>query len=191
MSRMQGEQRIPCCLRSTASPARDQTPHSLTQSFAADRQPPSPPIARPSRALSAINFPLATIRATHRLHQTQRHLMSAPKSPITHHVLDTALGRPAIGVPVRLEQHSGRDANSWRPLGSGQTDKDGRCGILHQTLVPGMYRVIFDTATYFQATHQPVFYPQVQIDFIVEEPSEHYHIPLLLSPYGYSTYRGS
>lgn len=112
-------------------------------------------------------------------------------SPITTHVLDTAAGRPAAGVPIAL---SVRDGDTWRPIGRGETDADGRCKTLvpaeHQ-LAAGDYRIAFDTAAYFRAAGQTGFYPRVEIEFSVTDPGQHYHVPLLLSPYGYSTYRGS
>jgi len=111
--------------------------------------------------------------------------MSA-KSPITTHVLDTAAGRPAIGVPVHLSRVVDGGAE---PLGTGVTDADGRVTDLlapDHALVAGVYRIAFEVGAY-----QAGFYPSVQIEFRVEGTDEHYHVPLLLSPYGYSTYRGS
>lgn len=111
-------------------------------------------------------------------------------SPITTHVLDTSLGRPAAGVMVVLEAAAGEP--NWKELGRGATDKDGRLALAlpagHR--LNGTYRLTFDTGTYFRSRNAPVFYPQVTVVFTVAE-AEHYHIPLLLSPYGYSTYRGS
>lgn len=111
--------------------------------------------------------------------------------PITCHVLDTALGRPAVGVPVVLDQLTSNGA--WRTLGNAHTDKGGRVKgwSLEASLQAGTYRITFDTRTYFEAHQRPVFYPYVEVAFVVERPEEHYHIPLLLSPFGYSTYRGS
>jgi 5-hydroxyisourate hydrolase len=105
-------------------------------------------------------------------------------SPITTHVLDTAAGRPAAGVPVTLER--GPD---WTEIGSGRTGADGRLAELGSPDVPGPYRIRFDTAAYFGGT--PAFFPEVTVQFTVERPDEHFHVPLLLSPFGYSTYRGS
>lgn len=115
-------------------------------------------------------------------------------SAITTHVLDTAHGLPARGVSVTLERADEGGERGWAALGSGRTDEDGRLKTLlppGQALVPGVYRLTFDTGAYFQREGQPVFYPQVQVAFIVGEAAQHYHIPLLLCPYGYSTYRGS
>ena len=112
-------------------------------------------------------------------------------SRITTHVLDTARGRPAAGVRVRLERLSGSGVEL---LGQGSTDDDGRLRDLvvgGATLAEGSYRLVFDTATYFAAHDVVAFYPQVAIDFDVSDASQHYHVPLLLSPFGYSTYRGS
>jgi 5-hydroxyisourate hydrolase len=111
-------------------------------------------------------------------------------SAITTHVLDTSTGRPAAGVPVTLERQAG---GGWQSAGHGVTNQDGRVtGLLAgSTLAPGTYRITFDTAAYFSARNQPAFYPQVQVMFTVADAGQHYHLPLLLSPYGYSTYRGS
>ena len=111
-------------------------------------------------------------------------------SPITTHVLDTARGRPAAGVPAILELRSGPEA--WTEQGRGATDADGRIKDLATgLLVPGIYRLTFDTAAYFRAQQVEAFYPYVAIVFEVREPAQHHHVPLLLSPFGYSTYRGS
>ena len=111
-------------------------------------------------------------------------------STITTHVLDTATGRPAMGVPATLELQSGVDA--WAEVGRGATDVDGRIRDLVQgPLRTGVYRLTFDTGSYFNAQGVRGFYPQVAIRFEVRDPSQHHHVPLLLSPFGYSTYRGS
>ncbi|MGH9391320.1 MAG: hydroxyisourate hydrolase [Vicinamibacteria bacterium] len=110
-------------------------------------------------------------------------------SRITTHVLDTARGRPAEGVPVTLEVRSGGD---WKTLGRGSTDSDGRARDLSAgETAPGTYRLTFETAAYFASTGVEGFYPEVQVVFEVRDPSQHHHVPLLLSPFGYSTYRGS
>jgi 5-hydroxyisourate hydrolase len=126
------------------------------------------------------------------------------RSPITTHVLDTSRGRPASGVPVSLSRHhhasedaSGRwKESSWELLAEGSTDADGRVANLLPpgSLQPGIYRLRFDTATYFaQVGVGTFFYPWAEIVFQVadHESSAHYHVPLLLNPFGYSTYRGS
>lgn len=114
-----------------------------------------------------------------------------PRSPITTHVLDTTLGKPAKGVPITLEF---LEPPGYAELGRGVTNDDGRIadllGVEHR-LAPGRYRMTFDTERYFQALGQKAFYPTVQVVFDLTGPGEHYHIPLLLSAYGYSTYRGS
>lgn len=104
------------------------------------------------------------------------------RSPITTHILDTSKGKPAVGVAVVLEFSEG---TAWKAMGKGQTNADGRVEDLLKPgikLATGTYRLVFETKS---------FYPHVTIEFKVDSPSEHYHIPLLLSPYGYSTYRGS
>ncbi|MPZ96243.1 MAG: hydroxyisourate hydrolase [Propionibacteriales bacterium] len=109
-------------------------------------------------------------------------------SAITTHVLDTGLGRPAAGVPVRLEQVTGNGP----PLGTAVTDADGRVTDLGPAEVDaGAYRLVFDTAAYFAATGQTGFFPEVSVTFAVTDPTEHHHVPVLLSPFAYSTYRGS
>lgn len=112
-------------------------------------------------------------------------------SPITTHVLDTSIGRPARGVPVRLEL---RDGAGWKTLGSGRTNADGRFGGLlpdGHALAPGIYRLTFGTGEYFAARGIEGFYPEAAVQFELTQPEKHYHIPLLLNPFGYSTYRGS
>lgn len=111
-------------------------------------------------------------------------------SPITTHVLDTSVGRPAAGVPVTLEI---QQAGGWKEISRGATDADGRLRHLLEpgTLAEGTYRLRFETHAYFQARKIRSLYPQITIAFEVQNKTEHYHIPLLLSPYGYSTYRGS
>ena len=113
-------------------------------------------------------------------------------SGITTHILDTARGLPAVGVAVTLEGKVGEGA--WATLGAGRTDEDGRLKTLlapDAAPAPGLYRLTFVTGTYFSDSGQAAFYPEVQITFTVTDSAQHYHIPLLLCPYGYSTYRGS
>jgi 5-hydroxyisourate hydrolase len=111
-------------------------------------------------------------------------------SQITTHVLDTSLGRPAAGVQVTLEIQKG---GGWKDISRGATDADGRLRHLLEpgALVEGIYRLTFETQAYFQGRNIQGLYPQIAIVFRVQDKKEHYHIPLLLSPYGYSTYRGS
>jgi 5-hydroxyisourate hydrolase len=111
-------------------------------------------------------------------------------SKITTHILDTSRGRPASGVAVTLESEYGA---GWQRAGEGRTDADGRLRNLMDADAPlgiGTYRLTFDTGSYFAAQSVETFYPQVVIVFRVRG-EEHYHVPLLLSPFGYSTYRGS
>lgn len=110
-------------------------------------------------------------------------------STISTHVLDTASGRPAAGVRVTLS-----DAGSGVPLGSGETDADGRLRTLlatDATLAPGVYRLRFEIGEYFARAGRDAFYPEVVVCFTVAPGEGHYHVPLLVSPFGYSTYRGS
>ncbi len=116
------------------------------------------------------------------------------RSPITTHVLDTARGRPAGGVPVTLAARSGPTPDGWREIARGRTDEDGRVRDLlapGSTLPAGVYRLTFDTGAYFRALGVEGFYPHAEVVFEIRNPAEHHHVPLLLSPYGYSTYRGS
>jgi len=109
-------------------------------------------------------------------------------SAITTHVLDTALGRPAAGVPVRLVRI---DRAREEPLAETSTNHDGRVPDLGPDhIVPGTYRLVFDVAAYAAASGQDCFFPEVVLTFAVTDDS-HYHVPLLLSPFAYSTYRGS
>jgi len=113
-------------------------------------------------------------------------------SAITTHVLDTARGVPAAGVPVTLERRAGQ--GEWYGVGRGETDADGRMRSLMiegAAIVPGLYRLIFDTRRYFNAIGVRGFYPQVVIVFETLPGEKHYHVPLLLGPFGYTTYRGS
>ena len=112
-------------------------------------------------------------------------------SGITTHVLDTARGKPASGVPVTLEI---REGDVWRVLGKAATDADGRARHLlpeGAAPVPGTYRITFATGDYFRDQGIEGFYPEAAVVFDVRDAAQHYHVPLLLSPYGYSTYRGS
>jgi 5-hydroxyisourate hydrolase len=111
-------------------------------------------------------------------------------SGITTHVLDTSRGKPAAGVPIVLER---RDAQgTFSELGRGVTDADGRLrDLLKEPLTPGEFRITFDTESYFRVNGVEGFYPQVQVVFVVRDRNAHHHVPLLLNPYGYSTYRGS
>ena len=110
-------------------------------------------------------------------------------STVTTHVLDTALGRPAAGVPVRLEHVR---ASGLSSVAEGLTDGDGRVQELGPDgLLPGTYRVVFDTGAYFARSGRAAFYPEVAVSFLVDGTEGHYHVPLVLSPYAYSTYRGS
>ena len=110
-------------------------------------------------------------------------------SPITTHVLDTALGKPASGVPISLEK---RDGDTWTEIGSGVTNDDGRIAdLISGTLEQAHYRMNFATESYFSNLGVAAFYPVVRVEFEIADPDQHYHVPLLLSPFGYSTYRGS
>lgn len=106
---------------------------------------------------------------------------------ITTHILDTSLGQPAAGIAVLLEKANGA---GWDKVGDGTTNADGRAQLLDQLAAPGTYRLTFEVAPYFASSGTPSFYPVVHITFTVDA-ERHYHVPLLLSAYGFSTYRGS
>lgn len=111
---------------------------------------------------------------------------------ITLHVLNIITGLPARGVPVMLELQT--SSRAWRPTGQGRTNDDGRLETLlpqNTRLQPGVYRLTFDVATYFRSLRTTGFYPEVSVVFSVRDVTQHYHIPLLLSPFGYTTYRGN
>jgi len=126
----------------------------------------------------------------------------APRGPaanrpvtLSTHVLDAVAGRPAADVAVRLE-YLGPDG--WSPAGQGRTSADGRLALDGRAggrpgpgFAPGVYRITFGSGPYFQALGTPSFYPEVTITFEMTSGSAHYHVPLLLSPFAYSTYRGS
>lgn len=111
-------------------------------------------------------------------------------SPITTHVLDTSCGRPAAGLPIRIEIKEGE---SWTELASKVTNEDGRVTDLlpEGSLKAATYRITFDTGSYFDKTGTKAFYPYVEVAFSIDNTDQHYHVPLLLNPFGYSTYRGS
>lgn len=114
-------------------------------------------------------------------------------STISTHVLDTSIGKPAAGIRVTLERLSGREG-ATESLGAGVTDEDGR---LRNLLAPdvrleeGTYRLRFDVDAYFTRDGREAFYPEVIVVFRVGRGDGHYHVPVLLSPFGYSTYRGT
>lgn len=110
-------------------------------------------------------------------------------SHVTTHILDTMTGTPAVGVSVVLEA---RDGETWSQVATGLTDADGRVKDLGpESLKSGVYRLRFDTGAYFAGISQDTFFPEVSLAFSVDEGQAHYHVPLLLSPFAYSTYRGS
>jgi len=111
---------------------------------------------------------------------------------ISTHILDTAIGRPAAGVPVALARAG--EGNRWAILSRMHTDDDGRCRPLlpdTEPMTPGLYAIRFDTEVYYAAQGIKGLYPYVEITFMVEPGQAHYHIPLLLTANGYTTYRGS
>jgi 5-hydroxyisourate hydrolase / 2-oxo-4-hydroxy-4-carboxy-5-ureidoimidazoline decarboxylase len=125
-----------------------------------------------------------------RLQKLLEDISSDKKSQITTHVLDTSIGSPGKGILVRLQSFKDE---KWQNIAIGLTDKDGRVGDLlpaWKILPPANYQIVFETGGYFKKSNTEGFYPEVSICFTVFDES-HYHVPLLLNPYGYSTYRGS
>ena len=116
---------------------------------------------------------------------------AAADNPLSVHILDLTSGQPTAGVAVTLEQ---RDGAQWRAIGSAVTDAQGRVRALYpadKALARGAYRIVFKTGEHYARLRQPTFFDQIPVEFKVENTAQHYHIPLLLSPYGYSTYRGN
>jgi 5-hydroxyisourate hydrolase len=110
---------------------------------------------------------------------------------VSTHVLDISIGRPAAGVAVRLRR---LDGEAWHEVFSGTTNGDGRVPSLVPdgiNVVAGAYQLSFDVGAYFIGRGLESFYSHVAIDFVIRDAAAHYHVPLLVSPYGYSTYRGS
>ncbi|XP_069130106.1 5-hydroxyisourate hydrolase-like isoform X3 [Argopecten irradians] len=116
---------------------------------------------------------------------------SGSSPPLTTHILDTARGRPAQGVAMTLSKLD--QSGQWQTVETGITNTDGRGGFFGSSdmWTAGTYKLYFDTGAYFASLHTKGFYPYVEVAFHVEDPGQHYHVPLLLSPYSYSTYRGS
>nr|AAZ14903.1 conserved hypothetical protein [Coprinellus disseminatus] len=126
------------------------------------------------------------------------------KSPITCHILDAALGKPAPGVHIHLRKSepstNAEGPTAFREIATGVTNEDGRClDLLPPTGTEGStalqageaYKIVFKTKEYFEKTGRSTFYPWVEIPFTIQNPQEHYHIPLLISPFSFTTYRGS
>jgi len=103
---------------------------------------------------------------------------------VSTHVLDAVAGRPAAGIAVRLLAGD-------NVLAEGVTDRDGRCRLTEDATGAGTHRLVFATGPWFAEQGRATFYPEVVLTFAVQEPGEHHHVPLLLSPFAYSTYRGS
>jgi 5-hydroxyisourate hydrolase len=113
----------------------------------------------------------------------------AGSATLSTHVLDATAGQPAAGVAVRLER---RGPDGWSSAGTGHTDANGRLRLGSATgFEPGVYRITFDSGAYFEARGTASFYPEVTVTFEITGSGGHYHVPLLLSPFAYSTYRGS
>jgi len=122
--------------------------------------------------------------------------------PVSTHILDTALGVPAASVEVSMFRMGGggsatdsscANSTSWMKINSKLTNQDGRASafVSWEDFHPGTYKMFFNTGDYFAKSNTTAFYPFVEVVFEIRDPTSHYHIPLLLSPYSYSTYRGS
>ncbi|XP_053174540.1 5-hydroxyisourate hydrolase-like [Scomber japonicus] len=138
--------------------------------------------------------------SAYRLQQLKGHLvaenkvasMASSPSPLTTHVLNTAMGIPGSNMTLNLYRQD-PSTKAWSSIFTGTTNDDGRCPglITKQTFTPGVYKMHFDTAQYWESLGQASFYPYVEIVFTINDPSQKYHVPLLLSRFSYSTYRGS
>ncbi|WP_338758996.1 hydroxyisourate hydrolase [Massilia sp. METH4] len=116
---------------------------------------------------------------------------AAAPNPISVHVLDLQSGQPTAGIQVKLEQRAGE---GWRKVAAGVTNAQGRIAALYpegQPMAAGDYRIVFETGEHYARQKQDTFFPRIPVEFRVNAPAQHYHIPLLLSPFGYSTYRGN
>lgn len=116
---------------------------------------------------------------------------SAAPNPLSVHVLDLQSGQPTAGIEVTLEQRVG---TQWRELARGVTNEQGRIPALYPEDTPmnaADYRIVFKTGEHYKRKGQASFFPQIPVEFTVNAPTQHYHVPLLLSPFGYSTYRGN
>ncbi len=115
----------------------------------------------------------------------------AAQNPLSVHVLDQQSGQPGAGIEVTLEQRKG---SGWRELARGVTNEQGRIPALYpegKKMAAGDYRIVFRTGAHFARKGQATFFPRIPVEFTVDAPAQHYHIPLLLSPFGYATYRGN
>ncbi|KAI6187148.1 5-hydroxyisourate hydrolase [Aphelenchoides besseyi] len=117
--------------------------------------------------------------------------LNLPDNRISSHVLDISLGRPAAGIKLTSYKWS-QSTNQWVELRKTKTNEKGRVGSVHPNLEleEGSYKIRFDTGDYFALNNQTIFFPFVEVVFMIENASQHYHIPLTLSNFGYSTYKG-
>lgn len=116
---------------------------------------------------------------------------AAAPNPLSVHVLDLQSGQPSAGIRVTLEQ---REGSGWRELATGVTDAQGRIQALYpenRKMAAADYRIVFQTGEHYKRRGQATFFPRIPVEFTVDAPAQHYHVPLLLSPFGYSTYRGN
>ncbi|GAA1405966.1 hypothetical protein AUR04nite_16720 [Glutamicibacter uratoxydans] len=150
---------------------------ALPMAFALSACSPAAPTATPSPSALPEDVQVQPVSA------------KSERGHLSTHILDTVSGKPAQGVDVVLEH---RVKNKWKQVANGTTDEDGRIESLGpKTLENGAYRITFETEAYFKQLKQDTFFPSIPIDFYISSPDQHYHVPLLLSPFAYSTYRGS
>ncbi|XP_029987128.1 5-hydroxyisourate hydrolase [Sphaeramia orbicularis] len=128
----------------------------------------------------------------HLLHDNKMSAMAGPVSPLSTHVLNTAMGVPGSNMSLSLHRQD-PSTEAWSLITTGTTNEDGRCPglISKQMFVPGVYKMRFETGQYWETIGESSFYPYVEIVFIIKDPGQRYHVPLLLSRFSYSTYRGS
>uniref|UniRef100_A0A0A9W942 5-hydroxyisourate hydrolase n=1 Tax=Lygus hesperus TaxID=30085 RepID=A0A0A9W942_LYGHE len=126
-------------------------------------------------------------------HLSVKNTMASNVIPITCHVLDTSSGLPAAGLSVTLYKMAPDVGNHWVEINKDKTNSDGRLPGFTKpgSISPGIHKMKFETEQYFSSKGAKTFYPYVEVVFNIEDGNTHYHVPLLLSPYGYSTYRGS
>ncbi|XP_029282168.1 5-hydroxyisourate hydrolase-like isoform X1 [Cottoperca gobio] len=138
--------------------------------------------------------------SVYRMQQLKAHIlpgnkttaMAGPASPLTTHVLNIAMGVPGSNMAINLYRQD-PSTNTWSLITTGTTNADGRCPglITKETFTSGVYRLRFETAQYWESMGETCFYPYVEIAFTINDPGQKYHVPLLLSRFSYSTYRGS
>ena len=163
----------------------------LGQEHSAREQGRENQMATNRSAMTALVFLIASASHNWQSAQADEKATPPPQPGLSTHVLNTATGKPALGVTVILQKQK---MEGWEEMSRAETDTQGRVKELQpagKKLPAGTYRLVFETGAYFKGQGAKSFFPRVDIIFSTESPDEHYHVPLLLSPFGYSTYRGS